>query len=190
MIRIVVLLLIAHFCGGVSSDDDCIINALQICGYKNGQAEEPQSPSTIKNDGSSPDDQINFKILYTELKGYYEQKVQKLQIENDLLKQFHSNSKSVHTIQTFCTCNVTDKPIANDCNNLQTNVFLEKIQGIHEQLLNITETIIQSQNEVVHSLDVHQAKQILELNSRTPATQQLEIENINVPESGVKCKFR
>lgn len=182
MIRTVVLLLIGYFCVNVSSDSDCILDALDILRgttAHDGIVQEPQTstvqilrernpsdgivfepqttPSTfdVRNDDdtvqhSSPINIQAFKKLYLALKG----KLQKLQIENDLLKNLYSTSSNlnaIHTIQTVCTCNVTERsttPTNNGCSDLQTNILLEKVQDIQRLLSNITGNIRSSESNV------------------------------------------
>lgn len=152
MIRIA-LLLIAYFCAHVFSDDDCIVKALELLkdhDHKTETTEEtPTTTYQFTNNGSSINDLRSFERLYLQLKENFESKYQKLQNENDKLrsKLYSSNIDSIHTIQTFCTCNITDRLSSDNCRISQDNVVLEKIQQIHQQLANITGNIGKVQTE-------------------------------------------
>lgn len=111
----------------------------------NGLVDQAQTSSA--NDDSPPDDLISFEQLYLDLKQHYDQTLRKLEIENDLLKTLYtmpSRSNAMHTIQTHCTCNVTEcggKTSTKDCSNLQSEILLEKVQEIQNQLSNISDSI-------------------------------------------------
>lgn len=168
MFRIVMLLLIAKLCVQVSSDD-CILNAIGLLSGKDPNnvtsthVETQKTNSSITNNGSSMYDLDNFEKLYTRLKEYYEKKVKNLQAENALLQHkfdsTSSNVNSIHTIQTFCTCNVTDHTFSKkDCDNSQANIFLEKVQEIHQKLANLTDNVPLAQSDCTANQNVIQIK--------------------------------
>lgn len=154
MTRTVVFLLVACFCAIVSSDKDCILEAVKILrGKRSNKILVTEQPSTAEaidtrygsgeSDESLPHDFVSFEQMYLNLKEHYDQKLRKLQIEYDLLEKLYSNSSKsnvhVHSIETYCTCNVTDRPTTNDCNNSQSNIYVENVQQINDKLSNINE---------------------------------------------------